>query len=104
MLNNKAQSLVIFVVCLPIFLLFIAYVFDIVNSNYEKKKVNNIMTIINTSDMEDSSKCELVYKNDKDIKCTVDESSITLEKNIKSIFGNITGRNTYKITIAKEKE
>ena len=33
MLNNKGQSIVIFVLALPIILLFISYVYDIVNAD-----------------------------------------------------------------------
>lgn len=104
MLNNKAQSLVIFVLCLPVFLLFIAYVFDMVNSNYEKKKLDGIIETLKMTDLDDQSMCELAYKNDEKVKCSIDNTALTLEKEIKSLFGKITGRNTYKIKATINKE
>ena len=104
MLNNKAQSLVIFVICLPIFLLFIAYVFDIVNSNYERRKLDGIIETLKMTDIDDQSMCELAYKNDEFVKCTIDNNALTLEKEVKSLFGKITGRDTYKIKATINKE
>ena len=45
-LNNKGQTLVIFVMILPIIVLGIAFILIKVYSTYEKNKQNNIANII----------------------------------------------------------
>lgn len=98
MLNNKAQTLVIFVLLLPIIILFLVYVLDVVNINYEKMKLDNISNMIveEIKKDEDLDICLLVEKNDSDIECEVNEE-IVLKKRIKSLFGNFTKKEFYEI-------
>ena len=46
-LNNKGQSLVMFILIIPIFLLIMTLVYDVGNAIYEKNKLSNVsyMTI-----------------------------------------------------------
>ena len=94
--NNKGQSIVVFVLVLPLIMLFVAYVYDISKVNYEKKKMKNIAEL--TEDNFDSA-CEIVSENDKDIECNVTGNKLTLKKEIKSIFGKIIGNEIYKISV-----
>lgn len=98
--NNKGQSIVVFVLVLPLIMLFVAYVYDISKVNYEKKKMKNIAEL--TEDNFDSA-CEIVSENDKDIECNVTGNKLTLKKEIKSIFGKIIGNEIYKISVTVKK-
>lgn len=99
MLNNKGQSLVIFVIVLPILLLFISYVFDVITINYERNRLNNIAVQIkdNVNTLTDDEIVILVNKNDKEIDVDIKENEIKLSKNIKSIFNKITKQEYYNI-------
>ncbi len=98
MLNNKAQTLVIFIILLPLFILFLAYVFDFLNVNYEKQKLNDIASLIEIND-ENTNYCKIIYANDKDANCTVESGKVIITKRIKSIFGFITDRKYFDIRI-----
>ena len=99
MLNNKGQSLVIFVIILPILLLFISYVFDVITINYERNRLNNIAVQIkdNVNTLTDDEIVILVNKNDKEIDVDIKENEIKLSKNIKGIFNKITKQEYYNI-------
>ena len=99
MLNNKGQSLVIFVIVLPILLLFISYVFDVITINYEKNRLNNIAVQIkdNVNTLKDDAIVILVNKNDKEIDVDIKENEIKLSKKIKGVFNKITKQEYYNI-------
>lgn len=99
MLNNKGQSLVIFVIVLPILLLFISYVFDVITINYEKNRLNNIAVQIkdNVNTLTDDEIVILVNKNDKEIDVDIKENEIKLSKKIKGVFNKITKQEYYNI-------
>ena len=87
-MNNKGQTLVIFVIMLPIIVLGIIYVFLKVYSTYEKKKQENIINII----------CEEYKKND-DINKLIElgtKNDNTMKIEIKRIEDSI------KVNIEKE--
>ena len=98
MLDNKAQSLVIFVLCLPFVLLLLTYVVDITRVNYEKNKMENIVEI--SKEEETSKICSLIVKNDNNIDCTIESNTIKLNKRIKSLFGIVVGKNYYDIKVS----
>lgn len=98
MKNNKAQALVIFVIFLPVIILFISYIFDTIRINYEENKINNIALIISNKDKD--KVCEIVLKNDKDIICNKIDDEVILNKRIKSIFGKIIGKDFYDIKVS----
>ena len=99
MLNNKGQSLVIFVIVLPILLLFISYVFDVITINYERNRLNNIAVQIkdNVNTLTDDEIVILVNKNDKKIDVDIKENEIKLSKKTKGVFNKITKQEYYNI-------
>ena len=109
MLNNKGQSLVIFVLILPVLIVFIGYSFDVLNTNYEKNKLENLSLMLKENldeDITDNEIKELVNKNDANIVVSItrDESKveIQLSKRIKSMFGKIIGKEYYDIKVTTE--
>ena len=100
MVNNKGQSIVIFVLVLPLLILFISYVFDVSNVQYERNKLNSIASVV--KDSKSDNKCDIAVKNDKDLICTSDGNKITLKKRIKSIFGKILNKDYYDISVTIE--
>ena len=95
MLNNKGQTLVVFVILLPIFILFIAYIYDTLNINYEKQRLDDIKESLEKS--EESDYCDIVYKNDKDMMCNMEQEKIIITKRVKTIFGFINNKKYYEI-------
>lgn len=109
MKNNKGQTLVIFVIFLPIIILLFAFVIDVSIMYTENNKLNNINILainyalenINDDNLEKSLN-DLVKANDKNIQkinITIKDTSvkIIIEKNAKSLFGNVIGMQKYKI-------
>ena len=106
-MNNKGQTLVIFVLLLPLFLLLFAYVVDTSILFYEKNKLDDLTKMIIDYKMyhieENENKIkDYIIKNDKEIKIEkikMDEEKIELHlsKKIKSLFGRIVGFNYYDI-------
>ncbi len=108
-LNNKGQSLVLFVILFPIFILVMAMVYDIGNFYYEKERLDNVnyMTIeygldeienINESDLID-----LIVRNTSnlsDISVLIDDDVITIRLgiNAKGIFSTILNFDSISIS------
>lgn len=97
-LNNKGQSLVMFVLIVPILFLVIVLVFDVGNALIEKQELDNInyLTIeyglehMNEIEIEPKMK-NIITKNNnkiKDIDIIIEEDKIklTIKKNINGIF------------------
>lgn len=109
MMNNKGQTLVIFVVFLPILILLIATVIDISLMYSEANELNNINKLVinyGLSNIEENNlenKLEKLSKlnddniNEVNIKIEKNKIIIILEKKEKSIFGNVIGLKEYKI-------
>jgi len=86
-MNNKGQTLVIFVIMLPIIVLGIVYVFLKVYSTYEKKKQENITNIIceEYKKNNDINKLiELGTKNDSTQKIEIKRINDSIEVNIEN--------------------
>ena len=96
--NNKGQSIVIFVIILPLIMLVVAYVYDVSSMNYEKNRLNSLAELA-----KDNDSCEIVEQNDKDIECIISDNKIVLNKEIKSVFGKVIGKGKYNVSITKEK-
>lgn len=108
-LNNKGQSLVLFVILFPMFILVMAMVYDIGNFYYEKERLDNVnyMTIeygldeienINESDLID-----LIVRNTSnlsDISVLIDDDVITIRLgiNAKGIFSTILNFDSINIS------
>ncbi len=110
-MNKKGQTLIAFVLLLPIVLLFLAFVVDTGLLLKEKTKGNSTLrTILKTTykdyqeeNYEEKVK-DLLEKNNIPTEKTIikiEETQIhvTNEYEIESIFGSIIGLKTYKIKI-----
>lgn len=107
-MNNKGQTLVIFVLLLPLFLLLFAYVVDTSILFYEKNRLDDINKMVIDYKMyhieaNEEKMNTYILKNDKEIrieKINMDDEKIEiyLSKKIKSLFGRIIGFNSYDIT------
>ena len=108
-LNNKGQTLVLFVMLLPIMLLVMVLVFDIGKSIAEKQKLNNISFMIvsygiehsKDDNIEDTLK-ELVilnYKDATDVEVLVkdDYVSVSLSGKVKGVFCNLVGKSFFEV-------
>ena len=72
-LNNKGQSLVMFIILIPIFLLIITLVYDVGNALYEKNRLSNTSYMVieygldNINDIDENDLINLVLKNVYDL-------------------------------------
>lgn len=104
-MNNKGQTLVVFIILLPLILVLIGYAIDKCCLLYEEKKLNNILSIACNYTIDNKNSIteieRLILENDNKIKTIIinkkDIATITLEKEINSIFGNVIGISTYVI-------
>lgn len=99
-LNNRGQSLVMFVIIIPIFLLIITLVYDVGNAIYEKNRIENVvyMTIDygldNVDKVGKNDLTELIMENINNIKyisVDIDDKKIDIKvtKDVKGIVGKI---------------
>ena len=99
-LNIRGQSLVMFVIIIPIFLLIITLVYDVGNAIYEKNRIENVvyMTIDygldNVDKVSKNDLTELIMENINNIKyisVDIDDKKIDIKvtKDVKGIVGKI---------------
>ena len=107
-INNKGQSLVMFVLIIPIFLLILTLVYDVGNAIYEKDRLSNTnyLTIeygLNNIDtVTENDLKNLIEQNTSNLKYiyeTIEENQIEIkmEKDAKSIIGKMFNFNLVKI-------
>lgn len=107
-INNKGQSLVMFVLIIPIFLLILTLVYDVGNAIYEKDRLSNInyLTIeygLNNIDtVTENDLKNLIDQNTSNLKyiyVTIEDNQIEIkmEKDAKSIIGKMFNFNLVKI-------
>ena len=105
-MNKHGQSLVTFVLILPVIVLFLAFFIDSGISIMRKEKIDGIiksnMESILQNDIRDINKIEKVLKNNDlnlnvNIKLENNELKINISSNDKSIFGNILKFEWYKM-------
>lgn len=107
-INNKGQSLVMFVLIIPIFLLILTLVYDVGNAIYEKDILSNTnyLTIeygLNNIDtVTENDLKNLIEQNTSNLKyiyVTIKENQIEIkmEKDAKSIIGKMFNFNLVKI-------
>lgn len=107
-INNKGQSLVMFVLIIPIFLLILTLVYDAGNAIYEKDRLSNTnyLTIeygLNNIDtVTENDLKNLIEQNTSNLKyiyVTIEENQIEIkmEKDAKSIIGKMFNFNLVKI-------
>ena len=107
-INNKGQSLVMFVLIIPIFLLILTLVYDGGNAIYQKDRLSNTnyLTIeygLNNIDtVTENDLKNLIEQNTSNLKyiyVTIEENQIEIkmEKDAKSIIGKMFNFNLVKI-------
>ena len=109
MINNKGQTLVLFIIFIPILILLAAFIIDTGLIIHESTRLQNvsktIMTdVYNTKNMNEESIRKLYIKNNIEVeklqvKLLDDEIIIKNEYFIESIFGKMIGLKKYKIKI-----
>lgn len=108
-LNNKGQSLVLFVLLMPILLMVMVLVYDGGIALYEKEKLDNVNDIAvnygldNIGTISESDLIDLIVKNTDDvqqIEVIINGSEITssIEKKNKSIIGQFMRIKVFEIT------
>ena len=97
-LNNKGQSLVMFIIFMPVLLLMLTLVYDIGNGLYEKEKISNVnyMTVSygldNIDKVEEQDLIDIIMKNTNNLDSVSvnienDTIDIKIDKDIKGIIG-----------------
>lgn len=109
-LNNKGQTLVMFVLLIPLLILVLVLVCDIGNLVCTKIEVSNINKLVIDSGLDEIDNTyvkdklsNLIVINDKEIKDYTIEINknmikVTLKKTAKSIFGRIIGLSGYEVS------
>lgn len=96
-LNNKGQSLVMFVLIIPIFLLIITLIYDVANAIYEKDRLSNTIWIAidygldNINDITKEELNDMIISNDDglnyiDVIVNDNEIIVKTSKKIKGII------------------
>lgn len=95
-LNNKGQTLIMFIILLPILIGIIAFVVDYGVIVYEKDKLSNLIEL---SINENKNIDKILKINDiKNYKKEEKENCYKITYYKKSLFGNVVGIKEYKIT------
>lgn len=108
MLNRHGQTLVLFIILIPILLLLAAFVIDmgvILTNKMQLKEVTKLAIKENVDNPDDINKIKKIFEiNEIDIsnlKINVIDNKINIKNEIevKSIFGSVIGILNYKIKI-----
>lgn len=109
-MNNKGQVLVVFILIIPLLLLGGTYIVDTAYISYHSNKLNGINSLVINSAVEKELTAieieEYIIKNDPNIEIqslivTSNRIELTLKKEIKSLFGNIIGKDSYVLISSK---
>lgn len=108
-LNSKGQSLAIFVIFIPVFIMIGTLVVDVSFARYNVRKLDNINKLVINYALEHiesdpyDTMVDLIYKNDSEvddyeIKINLEEKKINvnISKSTKGFFGSIVGKEIYK--------
>lgn len=107
-MNNKGQTLVIFIILLPFVFLLFGFILDKCYLLYREKELKDIADIVCkyalNEDKTDADIKQLALENDKEIKNikitrTDSKANIILEKNQKSMFSKLVGKDSYQIKV-----
>ena len=101
-MNNKGQSLILFVIIIPLIFIFGVFVFDLSNVYTEKSKLDNLAydALFNkyTYHKTITESRNFVYLSDPKVKIDYfTEDSICLSKDTEPIFGDVIGYKYYKV-------
>lgn len=103
-LNNKGQSLVMFIIIIPIFILILTLVYDVGSAIYEKNRLSNTSYMVieygldNIDSVSESELIELAMNNTNNlsyISIVIEDNmiEIKLSKEIRGIVGKMFGFN-----------
>lgn len=115
-LNNKGQSLVMFVLIIPIILLILVLIYDVAGAIYEKNRLSNTSYLAceyaldNINNIDENGVISYILKNSdslNNISVIIKDNNVNIEldKNIKGVFGKnvnldlIEVKSKYKGTI-----
>ena len=101
-LNNKGQSLVMFIIIIPIFLLIVTLVYDVGTAIYEKNRMANTNYMVidygldNINIVSEGELTNLIQRNIDDLSYVSvliqdNEIEIALSKNVRGIVGKMFG-------------
>lgn len=104
-MNKRGQSLIIFVLILPLIILFVAFLIDSSLSIMEKSKIDGIITSNMESslnnDIRDAQKIKkAIMKNenlDTEVVIVNDKLQVKVNSTKKSVFGKILSFSWYKL-------
>ena len=103
-MNNKGQTLVLFIALLPFIFVLLVLVFDLSYISIEKNKIEGIakssINSLNKNKSYEEVK-KIIKENDKNIKTSFNNKTLCLEKKEDVIFGSIIGKENYNIKICK---
>lgn len=106
-MNNKGQSLVIFILLLPLILLIFAFIIDIGMINYNTKKIDKNMEHIiqdifkkniDETDITFLIKSNIKSVDIKNIEVTENKVQIDIKVKLNTVFTNLIKENTYETT------
>ena len=103
-LNNKGQSLVMFIIIIPIFCLILTLVYDVGSAIYEKNRLSNTGYMVidygldNINSVNESKLIDIVMKNTNNLSYVSvviedNEIEVKLNKDIKGVIGKMFGFN-----------
>lgn len=108
-LGNKGQSLAIFVIFIPVFIMIGTLVVDVCYAKYNARRLDNIAKEVlryglkHIEEEPFNNMVDLIYQNDSEIddyKIDIDNENkrieITLSKSTKGFFGSVVGKEIYK--------
>lgn len=108
-LNNKGQTLALFIAFIPFFIMIGTFVIDVGYAKYNGNRLNEVTKMVVRYGLEHIDRdpyeemVDLIYKNDEDIdnyKIDIDVEnkivSVSLDKATKGFFGSIVGKKIYK--------
>lgn len=102
-MNNKGQSLVLFVCLIPVIFALFAFVFDysyMISKNTELEGIakTSLRHVMN-GDKPINKITEIIKKNDKNIEVEITYNSVHLTNELKPIFGKIIGLDKYNLDV-----
>lgn len=106
-MNNKGQTLILFLLIIPIIVGFLAFFIDISMVNYERNRLNGVIVnnleIVVKDDIRDIEKIKNVFlENDiviDYISIDGDVLLLNIDMDIKSLFGKILDFDIYKLKV-----
>ena len=103
-MNNKGQSLVIFIIIIPVIFIVFSFLYDYAYIVYSQNKYENISKDIINFTLEEDKIIDLYKKNGYEVnnfKYKIDNDKIYIQNSyeIKSIFGKIINLKYYEVSI-----